>query len=632
VDGDTYTFDLTPTGEGLITADIAADVAQDGSGNFNSAAPQFSRTFDTLAPSLTINQASGQVDPASASPINFTVVFSEPVTGFSASDVTLSSTAGTITTAVTGGPTTYNVAVSGMTSDGIVIASIAAGVATDGINFNTASTSTDNNVLYVANPMEHVISGNVGVSGAVLSYMDGTAKTAISQPDGSYSLQVSFNWTGTVTPTHACYAFNPVGQTYSNVVTDQTAQDYTSTFDTSSSCADVKVSIAGADQGQFVLHPQEKAETSVTGLNNGLVKLESTNGQPIIGAEQVIYKIKGNNVSFSEMMGLPDSELDSTYWLPWYNNVGLDTQLRFGNVSNSTATVHVFIDDVEMQGSPFTLLPDQSTRVSFPGVNAGPVKIESDQEIVAAERVIYRVSGTQTSFSEMMALPNSRLDTTYWLPWYNNVGLDSQLRLANVTSSTATVHVYVGGVEMADSPLTLLPNQSTRVSFPGVNAGLVKIESDQDIVVSERVIYKVNDIQTSFSEMMALPDSQLDTTYWLPRYNNVDLDTQLRLANVSGSTATVRVYIGGVEMSGSPFTLLTDQSIRVSFPGVNTGPVKIESNVSIVVAERVIYKFNSLPTSYSEMIGLPQSLLSATYWFPWYNNFKLDTRLRFVVP
>ena len=185
---------------------------------------------------------------------------------------------------------------------------------------------------------------------------------------------------------------------------------------------------------------------------------------------------------------------------------------------------------------------------------------------------------------------------------------------------------------MADSPFTLLPNQSTRVSFPGVNAGSVKIESDQKIVAAERVIYKVSGVQTGFTEMMALPNSQLDTTYWLPRYNNVDLDTQLRLANTSSSTATVHVYVGGVEMADSPFILLPDQGIRVSFAGTNAGPVKIESDQAIVVAERVIYKDNGIYTSYSEMMGLPNSLLDVIYWFPWYNNLYLDTRLRFVLP
>jgi hypothetical protein len=29
-------------------------------------------------------------------------------------------------------------------------------------------------------------------------------------------------------------------------------------------------------------------------------------------------------------MALPASQLNVTYWLPWYNNIDLDTQLRFG--------------------------------------------------------------------------------------------------------------------------------------------------------------------------------------------------------------------------------------------------------------------------------------------------------------
>ena len=104
---------------------------------------------DTTPPSVTINQASGQADPTNASPINFTVVFSEPVSDFATGDVTLSGTAGATTATVTGSGTTYNVAVSGMTSDGTVIASIAAGKAHDAAgNPNAASTSTDNTVTY----------------------------------------------------------------------------------------------------------------------------------------------------------------------------------------------------------------------------------------------------------------------------------------------------------------------------------------------------------------------------------------------------------------------------------------------------------------------------------------------------
>ena len=106
-------------------------------------------TYDIDRPSVTINQAGGQADPTGASPILFTVVFSESVTGFETGDVTLSGTAGATTAAVSGSGTTYTVSVSGMTVDGTVIADVLANVAVDASgNQNLASTSTDNTVTF----------------------------------------------------------------------------------------------------------------------------------------------------------------------------------------------------------------------------------------------------------------------------------------------------------------------------------------------------------------------------------------------------------------------------------------------------------------------------------------------------
>ena len=63
--------------------------------------------------------------------------------------------------------------------------------------------------------------------------------------------------------------------------------------------------------------------------NDGPVKIVSD--QNIVTSERLIYFLSGVPVSFSEMMGTPDSLLNRTWWLPWYKNVGeIDTQLRFG--------------------------------------------------------------------------------------------------------------------------------------------------------------------------------------------------------------------------------------------------------------------------------------------------------------
>ena len=390
----------------------------------------------------------------------------------------------------------------------------------------------------------------------------------------------------------------------------------------------IDVWVAGNHMGHHLLAQGQALQAGYAGVNNGPVKMLSTTTNPIVGSEVVIY----GSQSFTEMMGLPTSQLDTTYWLPWYNNVDLDTQLRFANTGDSSATVRVYIDGNEMQGSPFNLTAGASTRRSFAGINNGPVKIVSTRNIVVAERVIYRVNGISTSFSEMMAFPNGQVSRTYWLPWYNNVDLDTQLRLANITGSQASVQVFIAGQQMGN-PIALSAGQSKRISFPGVNNGPVKIVSTQNIVAAERVIYRVNGVNTSFSETMGLPEHQLDTTYWLPWYNNSGgMDTQLRFANVSSSNATVRVFIGGVEMTGSPFTLGPGASTRRSFPGVNNGPVRIVSTQNIVAAERVIYRVNNTPTSFSEMMGLPQSLLSRTNWLPWYNNVDLRTQLRLALP
>ncbi len=76
------------------------------------------------------------------------------------------------------------------------------------------------------------ISGNTGVGGVTLSYTDGTGKNAMSDANGNYSFKVSYNWTGTVTPSLACYTFSPFNHSYSNITNDQAVQNYTATLNT----------------------------------------------------------------------------------------------------------------------------------------------------------------------------------------------------------------------------------------------------------------------------------------------------------------------------------------------------------------------------------------------------------------
>jgi len=73
------------------------------------------------------------------------------------------------------------------------------------------------------------ISGNAGVAGATITYTGGSTT---ADGSGLYSFTVTSGWSGTVTPSKTGYTFTPPDRTYSNVVADQTAQDYTATADT----------------------------------------------------------------------------------------------------------------------------------------------------------------------------------------------------------------------------------------------------------------------------------------------------------------------------------------------------------------------------------------------------------------
>lgn len=167
VSGTTYTFDLTPSGQGAVTVTVPAGSAIDASNNPNSVSNAYSVTYDSVRPTVTIEQKAGQPDPTNSTPVNFTVTFSESVTGFTSGDINLSaSTApGALAAIVTGSGSTYNVAVSGMTGNGTVVASIAAGAANDAAaNSNTASTSSDNTVTYITGPLNVSIDQAAGQS------------------------------------------------------------------------------------------------------------------------------------------------------------------------------------------------------------------------------------------------------------------------------------------------------------------------------------------------------------------------------------------------------------------------------------------------------------------------------------
>jgi hypothetical protein len=94
-----------------------------------------------------------------------------------------------------------------------------------GNNFEAVDTSGFM-VDYDSGATGFTISGNVREAGVLLNYTDGVPKTAGSLTNGDYSLMVTSNWSGTVTPSHPCFNFTPGSRSYSSVTANLTEQDY----------------------------------------------------------------------------------------------------------------------------------------------------------------------------------------------------------------------------------------------------------------------------------------------------------------------------------------------------------------------------------------------------------------------
>ena len=168
VTGSANVYDVTVSGgdlagfNGVVGLDLSGSATiQDLVGNNVvlpenlSAANDETYLLDNQGPTVTVDQTSTQADPTGATPVNFTVVFSEPivVSTFTATDITQPTSSGAITWVISNPSNdrrTFNLVAAAITTTNVVLTpSIAAGVVTDDAgNTNSISTSTDNSVTF----------------------------------------------------------------------------------------------------------------------------------------------------------------------------------------------------------------------------------------------------------------------------------------------------------------------------------------------------------------------------------------------------------------------------------------------------------------------------------------------------
>ena len=195
-----YTALITPTTEGEVTIDVAADLANDTATNGNTAATQFSINYDVTSPSISITSV---VSNPTNDVFTATFTFSEDVTGFVIGDISLGNA--TASNFVSTSTSVYTALIT-PTTDGLVTIDVAADLAIDAAtNNNTAATQFT--TLYDATaPNMPVVTGidNYTCAGDTSTTGDNTLLImGIAESDSLVEIFVNNNSIGTTTATAA---------------------------------------------------------------------------------------------------------------------------------------------------------------------------------------------------------------------------------------------------------------------------------------------------------------------------------------------------------------------------------------------------------------------------------------------
>jgi hypothetical protein len=140
--GNTFSFQVTPSGAGNVTVQVRANAAQDQAGNLNPASASYAFTYSL--PSVTVVSVTRLTpSPTATAQVSYQVVFSGSVAnlGISNFDLSTSGLSGTGVTSVSGSGTTYTVVVNTGTGNGTLTLNVAN---------TTGTTPTISNVPYTS--------------------------------------------------------------------------------------------------------------------------------------------------------------------------------------------------------------------------------------------------------------------------------------------------------------------------------------------------------------------------------------------------------------------------------------------------------------------------------------------------
>jgi predicted CxxxxCH...CXXCH cytochrome family protein len=389
------------------------------------------RVTVNFGPTVTINQASGQADPAGSVPVSFDVVFSEAVSGFTTASVSLSGSAtGLSVSGVSGSGTTYTITASA-TGSGTIIAIVNAGGAQDSFgNDCFASTSTDNSVTY-SNAAPPTVT--IDQAAAQSDPTNGTmAYTVVFSEDVTGFAAGDVVITGTavanvssVTGGPASYTVNVSGLDSGTVIADIPAGATTSSSSGLSS-------LASTSTDNIITFDNLKPGVAI---NQGGAQADPTTGSPIVFDVVFSEVVTGFATGDVSLSGTATANVSSV------SGSGTTYSVEVTPTTNGTVIAAILAGGAsDSAGNTNSASSSSDNEVQFDG--AGCVDSTPSTITIAASQT---VSGAAVDLTTLYSTTGNVALFTYTI---EAVGVDSPWNSANYgTTGAETVTLVVSGID-----------------------------------------------------------------------------------------------------------------------------------------------------------------------------------------
>jgi hypothetical protein len=239
----------------------------------------------------------------------------------------------------------------------------------------------------------------------------------------------------------------------------------------------------------------------------------------------------------------------------------------------------------------------------------------------------------------------------YNFSWYDNVGGDNWILMANSLSATsdAWFDITVMGIESDLNDYNggqVMAGLSVAPRYNGLIGGPVEVgaQSDGRVLVSQRTLWPKGG--NSLEEVLGTEDSKQSDHYYWTWYDNKSpgMFDWVMVSNPGIATIYYRIKIGGVEPTG-PQTLEGTATGSIA-PGLSAnarfnlkgGPVEVEtcqaafvddntpctSPAKSIASQRVLTNMGTASEAFNEVPGVPAGELSNDYLWAWYDNLSAE--------